>query len=266
MKVAILGTNGVLGRALMAQWPGSPFVVEGFGGRKNVNNLIDAIHTEHVNVLINAAGRIPESMPTDIEAVEANARLPLFLGGHCQLAGVAMYHVSTDCVYGVNLQGEGPRMHRAAYDVPIADPGSIYSMTKLIGERAFARIIRTSFADPEHGFWRHLRALSRSFSPDHDRRTPEFEGWAGHLWSGSTAPEAARAIWRLVQAEVGLGTYHVATLEPISKADAAEAVWQAENLNVRVVRQWRGSVDRSMWPTTPECAMRPFAEAIRDLA
>lgn len=265
MKVAILGTNGVLGRALMAQWLGPPFIVEGFGGRANVSNLIDAIHTEHINVLINAAGRIPETMPTDEEAMEANAKLPLVLGRHCQQAGVAMYHVSTDCVYGVNIQGEGPRMHRANFDVPIPDPGSMYSMTKLIGERAFARIIRTSFADPGHGFWRHLRALSRSFSPDHDRRTPEFEGWAGHLWSGSTAAEAARAIWRLVRAEAPINIYHVATPEPVSKADAAEAVWQAESLNVHVVRQWRGSLDRSMEPTTPECVMRPFAEALREL-
>lgn len=152
MKVLVTGGGGLLGQTLLRLATRAHWAINGLAraqldisNRRAVASTLDSLKPD---LLINAAAF------TDVDGAEtraddafrANAEGPRVLAEQCNAAGIALVHVSTDCVFG--RQSPPYRAHQET-DTP--QPESVYGKSKLAGEEAVldlmprASVVRTSW-------------------------------------------------------------------------------------------------------------------------
>jgi dTDP-4-dehydrorhamnose reductase len=288
MRVAVTGAGGRLGRALIAALAGAPFT--GLAGpvawTRPDYDLDDPdaaarlVGRDRPEVVVHAAAW------TDVDgcarqpdlAMRRNASATGELARACAAAGVDLVAVSTNEVFdGTRRDGLGYRP-----DDPTAPPNA-YGVSKLAGEvaarEAFAAnpgaalaVARTAwlYGPPGNDFpTKILAAAERARASGEPLRLVVDE-----IGSPTSASDLAEAIVELIGAGSIAGTWHLANLGAVSRAEWAREVLRLVGLSVATA-----DVPASTWPrpsTPPRWGvlepsplpsgdpMRPWTEALAD--
>lgn len=217
-ELMVMGSRGMLGREVIT-WASEPraehtrvWSGNSLGGmtqdadisdRSWVVKALDAFKPQVVINCAGAHGAFGHPTPTPERMISSNAIGPLVLAEECGRRGIALIHVSTDCVFSGNLA-----MGLRHNTLQTPDPIDLYGKSKALGEPEgdHVTVVRTSFIGVDHG----LMAWFLSHTGD------QVDGWANSMWSGSTVDEVARRLVAMVDDPPG-GLVHLATEKPISK-------------------------------------------------
>lgn len=288
MRVAVTGAGGRLGRALVAALADAPYT--GLAGpiawTRPDYDLDDPgaaarlVRRDRPELVVHAAAW------TDVDgcarqpalAIRRNGIATGELARACAEAGVDLVAVSTNEVFdGTRTDGRGYRP-----DDPTA-PANPYGASKLAGEvaarEAFAAspgaalaIARTAwlYGPPGNDFpMKILAAAERARTAREPLRLV-----ADEVGSPTSATDLAEAIVELIGAGSIAGTWHLANLGAVSRADWAREVLRLVGLSVATA-----DVPASTWPrasTPPRWGvlepsllpsgdrMRPWTEALAD--
>lgn len=219
------------------------------------NHVRRAIHEYKPDVIINAAGAVPERAD-DKSFVLVNAIGPQQIGDVAAgfLDPPRVVHISTDCVFSGIL----PYGRYTTLDRP--DPTDAYGFSKAQGEsirrHPFVTVLRTSFIGHEHGLLRWLLDQHR----DRPEPIPRIEGWANALWTGSTSYAVARAVAQQLGATPP-GVYHLATEAVISKYKLLGDLRDALGLRINIRLTEEPHINRAL---APSLMLPPLAEAIQE--
>ncbi len=230
-KIAILGSDGQMGRAASASLEASPtpFEIHLFGRDLDIcdaERLGQTLTALRPNIVLNCAAF------TAVDACEADAARAFAANGTavetvaklCQILGACLIHLSTDYVFGDDAI---PPLTEATPAAPI----NIYGKSKTAGEVAIRAIL------PAHIILR----TSWIYGPD-----------AGNFFATMMALGATREVVKVVEDEVSsptlatdladcilavcqritagtpvFGTFHVSGVEGISRYDFARAIMVA---------------------------------------
>lgn len=209
---------------------------------------------KHTKVaVINCAGAIPQRRYSIQRTVLVNGLAPHYIAKEADKAGIRVIHVSTDCVFG---GGGGDLPHHSIHASP--DPVDIYGRSKLLGEVNSGRVtnVRTSFIGPKHGLMRWAM----------DNKGQAVDGWVSALWSGSTVGAAAHGLVDIAsggKAEYESNIVHLATADPISKADVLIYINRTLNLGLVIHLVTQPYIDRSLVPTV---TLPPLQDCLDELA
>jgi dTDP-4-dehydrorhamnose reductase len=158
------------------------------------------------------------------EAMRVNADGPRALASLCRERGIALIHMSTDCVF------DG--MKTAPYDeADLAIPVSAYGRSKLAGERAVAEeypdalIVRVAWVFSEHGD----NFVSKMIELAHKR--PSLKVVSDQVGPPTYAPDIAAALLRAAREKaIGAkdlsGLLHVVSSDGMNRAEMAKAIME----------------------------------------
>lgn len=257
MDVLVLGVSGMLGSMAFRQLGGRPgWRVVGTvrspaaRGRfpqgsdirtdvaaEDLTGLAGLLRDVRPKVVINCIGIVKQAAASrdPLQSLPINAVFPHQLGRLCDLGGIRLVHISTDCVFS------GRAGSYRESDVPDAE--DLYGRSKLLGEvdAPNAITLRTSIVGPEpsgaHGF-----GLLEWFL----RQPGPVKGYARAVFSGLTTDELTRVIADVVMPRPELtGVYHVSAA-PIGKYDLLRLFAAAYGRSVAIERDESVVIDRSL--------------------
>jgi dTDP-4-dehydrorhamnose reductase len=212
MNLAVLGCRGMLGHMLvrcLAERGHAPRALD----RADVDAAPDRL--AGVDVLVNAVV-FYEPEPMDLKrAIQVNTILPRSLATRVR----RLVHISTDGVFS----GSGGPYTEA--DAP--DDGSVYGITKVLGEAEGAMVLRCSIVGPELTRHRHLMArLTRS--------SGEVTYANRQKWNGLTTLCLAECIACIIEQELWEnGVFHLFG-EDTTRLDLARGIVRALDSRTKV--------------------------------
>jgi dTDP-4-dehydrorhamnose reductase len=233
-KIAILGANGQVGRALVEQLgahvciPLTRLVAD----LARPTSVVAALRHYQPQAVINAAAytQVDQAEKEESVAATINAEAPRLIAQWCAGAGVPMIHYSTDYVFS----GEGETPWR---EDDRTGPLSAYGRSKLAGERAIVEaggrhlIFRTSWVYDETGK-NFLRTMLRLGAERETLRVvaDQFGAptYAGHL-ANATIEALGNA---LKSTQFPSGIYHL--------ANRGETTWHGFATAIFVAARERG--------------------------
>lgn len=235
MRVAVIGSTGMLGRAMMAclgheATPIGRYMIEGM----QESMIREALVAVQASIVINCAGAIMHRNYSAVDMIMANSVLPHTLAAACASLHLPLLHVSTDCVFDGTALGPIPITAKKT-------PDSFYGLTKAVGEPdsgATVMVVRTSFIGLEHGFLRWLM----------DSRGKAIDGWNAAYWTGSTSYAVAQGLVAMLRAH-SPGVYHLATKRITTKYSLATFINELFSLNLTVRQVDEPAINRALLPT-----------------
>jgi dTDP-4-dehydrorhamnose reductase len=257
MKILVVGTNGMLGNAMIgvlsekADWQvfgtaRSASVKKLFSHDiaarlifnvdvEHPDSLIKAITQVRPDVVINCVGLVKQlaSAEDPLQALPINSLLPHRLARLCELVSARLVHISTDCVFsGVkgNYRESDP-----------ADARDLYGRSKYLGEVAYphAVTLRTSIIGHE---LQGAHGLVGWFLSQQER----CNGYTKAIFSGLPTVVLAQVVRDVVIPRSDLsGVYHVAA-QPISKSDLLKLIASVYGKSIEIVPDDRLVIDRSL--------------------
>lgn len=231
MKIAVLGPNGMLGKAVVSEAESRGLDYEAIDVIDPSSEFWWPHKTKEFGLVVNCVGAIPIKKYLPYQVVEANSNIPLSLGEHCQEFNLDLIHVSTDCVFS----GSRPVYPYRKTDIP--DATDLYGRSKALGELCSdygAMVVRTSFIGFEHGLLDWLL-----------QQKGEIEGWERAYWTGSTVYEVAK---RLLDLQFKSGVYHLSTSLCYTKYGVLKVLKEAFNVDVSIKRTREPSINRALAP------------------
>ncbi len=132
MRIAVLGSQGQLGRDLVPRLPGEVIpLTRTHIDLANPGTISDALEKLRPTVFVNCAAYnfVDRAESEQDEAFATNAWGLRELARVCRIAGTKLVHVSTDYVYGLDESRADPLTES---DPP--GPVSVYGLSKLCGE------------------------------------------------------------------------------------------------------------------------------------
>lgn len=235
MKVAILGSSGMLGSMLKNTFEDEVEVIRklvpldrsslDIWPRKlgSLGERLSSLIGYDVDYVVNCVGATKPYFDTVDPHVPlyVNAVFPHQLATWCDLTKTKLIHITTDCVYA------GDKSYYT--ESFIADATDLYGRSKALGESPMAMNLRTSIIGFENGRRRHLLEWVRS------QNNKEIKGFTDHFWNGLTTLELARCIFDIIDSDVHEpGTYHVFS-NTVSKYELVSMIIDAYDLNIDVV-------------------------------
>ncbi len=217
-----------------------------------------AIELAGFDAVVNAAGVINRRLTGPGSAEEAllvNSLFPRLLADRCQVVGIPLIHVSTDCVFG------GTRGRRLESEAP--DATDLYGRSKAMGEPLNALVLRTSIVGPEVATGDSLLCWFLG-------QAESCRGYDNHLWNGMTTFELGRIVATLLERGASeRGIRHVFG-EDQSKRQVLEALRDAFAHPIRIDPSACGETqDMRLATAFPEFlagfAVRPFADQLAEL-
>jgi len=203
---------------------------------ENFDSLSLAFIKIKPDVAINCIGLVKQlAIAKDpLSAIPTNALLPHRLARICELAGVRLIHISTDCVFS----GSRGNYHESDF----ADADDLYGRSKLLGEVAealHAVTLRTSIIGHElngnHG-------LVNWFLSQND----QVNGFTKAVFSGVPTVELARVINDYILPNTALwGLYQIAS-EPIDKCHLLQLIANAYQKKIAIIPSDQFIIDRSL--------------------
>ena len=174
MRVFVLGSTGMLGHAIMRQFPDAIAVTD-FDARDPRQ-----LEAKASDFIINCIGAIPQRNPSKSDMVKVNAVFPNWLAENTK---ARIIQIATDCVFS--------GFHGGYHERSAHNPQDAYGRTKSIGEVIAANVML-------------IRCSIVGFSPRDNaslvgwiRNLPEgarVDGYANHFWNGVTTDAFARVV------------------------------------------------------------------------
>lgn len=257
-KTLILGASGMLGSAVFRALHGrqehevvatvrSVSTLKYFSGEQqqslltNVDvldndSLVDVLGRIRPDVVINCVGLIKQlsSAKDPLVALPLNALFPHKLARLAALSGTRLIHISTDCVFS------GATGHYT--EDSVADATDLYGVSKHLGETvdyANAVTLRTSIIGRE-------LTSSNSLVDWFLSQEGQTLGYEKAIFSGLPTCELGAIIRDIVIPAKDLsGLYHVSA-KPISKYDLLRLIAAEYGKDIKIVRDDRVAIDRSL--------------------
>jgi dTDP-4-dehydrorhamnose reductase len=257
MRVLILGGSGMLGHKLWQTFNGrfDTYVTfhRDFNSYKPYRLFDKARSIDHVSaedfdsvaraiaefkpdVVVNCIGIVKqaEAAKDPLVSIEVNALFPHRLARLCQVRGMRLIHISTDCVFS-GRKGDYK-------ESDFSDAEDLYGRTKFLGEVSDegCLTIRTSMIGRE---LETSNGLIEWFLSQEDKT---ISGYKKFVFSGFTTNALAEIIAGIITKNPELhGVWHVAS-EPISKFELLSLVKQVYGLNIRIEPDETVVCDRSL--------------------
>jgi dTDP-4-dehydrorhamnose reductase len=270
-KALILGARGMLGRELMAEFPGAPGLDLPDVDIRDEAAVRAVLAAERPTLVVNAAAYTQVDLcESDGAHVAVNDEAVGNLARACRDAGIVLAHVSTDYVFS----GRAARPWRE--DDP-ADPVNAYGRGKLGGERRFLEsgargfVVRTSWLFGLHG----PNFVDAILKQAEGGRT-KLKVVADQEGRPTYAPDLARAI-RLLAAAGASGLFHFANTGATTWYTLAREALRLAGFEGVVVHPCASSdfprparrpaystLDTSLYEKTVGEKPRPFPEALAD--
>lgn len=225
MRVAVLGSSGMLGRAVKAELSRFGFEVVTFGrsgcdfylgvGEKETSNL----NLQGVSYAVNCIGVISHLINEDdpascAEAANINSVFPHQLAIQAESQNVRVIQIATDCVFSGS---KGSYIESSSHDAT-----DVYGRTKSLGEVVAPNFmnLRTSIVGREtRGFHSLLEWVIRR------PRNSELNGFIDRRWNGVTTEAFARIVRGLIEKDLfKSGLQHIVPQETLSKADLVRLI------------------------------------------
>lgn len=236
MKIAVLGANGMLGRAvvqILSEDKRNTVITttrENFTAKPSSLNGMCARLSQAIgepDYVINCIGAIKPMFKDTTrldELIYTNAVFPHQLAQWATFVKSKVIHITTDCVFS----GEsGEYTEHSPHDAL-----DEYGKSKSLGEPSqLAMVIRTSIIGPETpGNARSFLEWVRSMSGQ------KVNGFTNHFWNGLTTFELAFALSEIIDENVWMpGLFHVFS-DDITKAALVELISDTYGLGVKVRR------------------------------
>jgi dTDP-4-dehydrorhamnose reductase len=249
MKIAILGTSGMLGSMVAEyfylyycpndltffsrtvdskKWPGIKKLEIG----EHFTGLKDA-HT--YDYIINCVGVIRqiinESNKSDrIDAFVGNVSLPYYLANKVDGHNTQVLQIATDCVFS----GHEPI---ALLESSPHDPTDWYGKTKSLGEVASDNFhhIRTSICGPE--IPPNQKSLMEWFL--HQPPNAKINGYTNHLWNGTTTLGFTKLCYTIITKNIKLAEHihfvHIPTITKYEMLKTFAKVFDREDITINSV-------------------------------
>ncbi len=258
MKLIILGVNGMIGSTLFKILrKNKDFNVWGtlrtsvdrqFFSEKETRQIIDGIDATQIetlmrtialikpDIVINCIGITKHRREIDdpIETLVLNSLLPHRLAHICNVTGVKLIHISTDCVF------QGSKGGYVEADFP--DAHDFYGRSKSIGEVAYAAntiTIRTSTIGHELGTRYGLLEWFLS-------QKGSCRGFSKAIFSGLPTIIFAQILSKYIFPRPDLnGLYHIST-KPINKLDLLRLISKIYKKDINIIPDNSFSIDRSL--------------------
>lgn len=217
--IYIFGSSGMLGGYLKEQFPEATCFE-----RKDYD--LSCITKEDLrflragDVVINAAGVIPQSVRSDYHLV--NSVFPMLLGDVCCEAGARLIHVSTDCIYSGK---------KGSYVE--SDPGDSeepYGLSKIEGEKTKGTVVATSIIGEERRNKASLLEWVKS------RNGGIIHGFNNHIWNGLTCWQLSKVIREIIDKNLFWeGKRYVFSPEPVTKYELIKIICSVYSLDINVI-------------------------------
>jgi len=257
MRVLVLGSNGMLGNAVMrvmsenADWQVFGTVREEGAKRQlpavllkclipgvdveDSDALMTAFGLARPDVVINCVGLVKQLAEANdpLRMLPINSILPHRLARLCAVAAARLVHVSTDCVFS------GAKGMYKETDTP--DAQDLYGRSKSLGEVDYPQAItlRTSIIG-------HELSGAQSLIGWFLAQENEVKGYRNAIFSGLPTVELARVIRDHVLPRPDLhGIYHVSAT-PINKFDLLTMVAKVYGKDIRILADEALRIDRSL--------------------
>ena len=218
---------------------------------KAITNLLGSTNPGYV---INCAGIIRQRTDATMdEMVSVNALFPQRVANACEVKGVKLLHISTDCVF------DGSKGGYTEDDRPT--PVDAYALTKLCGEPPNCMVIRTSIIGEEQ---RNKLSLLEWVK---ERAGQTIHGFTNHKWNGITTLQLAQVLDVVMFYDL----YHVGIVhvhgETVTKCELVELINEVYQLGCTVTpTRAPVSIDRTLSTTLPVFAdVTPLASQVIEL-
>lgn len=258
-KVLVLGATGMLGREVCKVLNAGGFLVletsrAGEDGRipfevgsQAITNLLELL--EPGDFIVNALGVIshrisPDDPSSRLDAVLANAQMPLELAIAAQGLGLKVIQIATDCVYDGSSGGYSENDPH--------NPLDVYGKTKSLGEAASNSVmhLRCSIIGAEAG-----RNLSLFEWVRNQARNATVQGYTNHFWNGVTTTAFAQVVAGIVNKGIfSPGVQHLVPSTAVSKYDLVnEIVRRCQRTDLSVTPTvTEQPIDRTLTTLHPE--------------
>ena len=224
MKIVILGSGGMLGKALIRRFSReSKFEVLGLDheqlditDRDQVFSLLSDLHPE---IIFNAAAytAVDDAQKNRDTAFDVNARAVEYIADFCSAQGVKLVHFSTDYVF------DGEKEHGYEESDTPGKPLNVYGTSKLEGEEALKGqfyLIRTSWLFGLEGknFVKTMLQLAET--------KPELSIVNDQIGNPTFVEDLADATFRLVTESHEPGIYHLVNEGSVSWYEFAKEIFE----------------------------------------
>lgn len=200
------------------------------------SSVTTALQAIQPNVVINCIGIIKQLPLAEdpISTIEINSLFPHRLAKICEVSGIRLIHLSTDCVFsgnkGVYTEDDSP------------DPEDLYGKTKLLGEvsKDGSITLRTSIIGRE---LKGQSGLLEWFLAQQGRKV---QGYVNAIFSGFTTLALAQVLRDLIDSSQQISGIHHVSSEPISKYDLLLRLREVFGLRIEIDPYESYHCDRSL--------------------
>lgn len=236
--ILILGNNGMLGRYVFS-YLSKFYKVNGvnrstfdvydlFAQKKLYNEIEKILDIYKPKYVINCIGNIQKSpsLQTTNDKYVINSYFPILLSEACKKYDIIMIHPTTDCIF--SGQDSFYKMNS------VADPVDDYGLSKFLGERIHACVIRGSIIGEEKD---NLRSLISWVKLNANKTV---NGYTNHFWNGLTCLEWSKFIHDLIKNKSHwIGIKHIGSKFKennfITKYDLLKIISDIYELNINVI-------------------------------
>ena len=230
MKIAILGSTGMLGSQLLDYFKNTSYNVIAYG-RDSIdseNISLESLKEKFsgVDYVINAIGIIKPYIHDDnatevLRAINVNALFPHLLSKSVENTNTKVIQIATDCVYdGVNGGYNEADLHNAT---------DVYGKTKSLGEVVsdnFINIRCSIIGKEEKG---KLSFLEWFLNQENGTT---INGYTNHFWNGITTLAFAKICHGIIQNKTDVkGVKHIIPSDILSKAEMLKIFAKVFNKN-----------------------------------
>jgi dTDP-4-dehydrorhamnose reductase len=266
MKLLVIGADGMLGHVVNTYFTEQGHEVrttsrgEGgdyqFDATKNLADIEKYIGDCQPEAVVNCIGILnkiaEENKPL---AVLVNSYLPHYVGTICTAKNTKFIHVSTDCVFEGN--GDGNYTEDS-----FKDATSFYGQSKALGElnNDTNLTLRTSIVGPDKN--PNGIGLFQWFM----NQEGETNGFDNVIWTGVTTIELAKAMKKAIANNL-TGLRHVVNNEKINKYDLLELFKKHFNKNIVINRKSDVVSDKSIIRTTDfDFGVPSYDQMVKEMA
>jgi dTDP-4-dehydrorhamnose reductase len=244
MKIAVLGSTGMLGNAVTKHFidKGYDIICTHRNDEVKITNKSVYFDANKPNFsplndcdfVLNCVGVIKPFMNKNmIESININSLFPRQLADYCQENDLKLIHITTDCVFsGKDGNYDEDCLHDCLDE---------YGKSKSLGEPKNCMVVRTSIIGEEIHKNASLIAWAKSM------RGKEVNGFTNHLWNGVTTKHYAEICEQIIQKNLfNIGMFHVHS-NTINKFDLLHLLNNKFSLDLKINEFMdKNKVDRSL--------------------